>query len=678
MKAPCLAGLALAAGIAVAAAQDMKAPRIAHFAADWNSVTAELRASEAFRPAPDDGDGAPVAAPDDPLGDLNRAVAERIPNIAASVVPVLLPFDTAAFLRDRAEGKAATEPGSYLGGFESVPFFHAGPGGYDAVITARAPDMKDLGINYAERILVHLSGAGVVYEIDEPAGRIAWPVGNELESEFPGIKRMFLENYARYTFERYGVPYVIAIECHDGGARFRRMSCRDADKVAVRMLKSLQLVGGQPPAAPRTAAAGTIERPAAESTVFTYYAPGELGRPGGKIKGDADYTVYSKIRFPMLDAPAFANTQFARSEGSPQNYSYPWRDNFCEPRAFFVGQCGRGLGHQGQDLRPAYCRQRGPGARCEPYEHEVVAVRDGAVMRAPGQQALYIVANGPGERVRFRYLHMSPKQFDAGGWVSGRFVKEGEAIGKVGNYWYRENATTYHLHFDLQVPTKYGWVFVNPYMTLVAAYERLIRARGVELGEDGTPVPVATTPTDTAPPSATLPVATPATEAPVAQEPPKEAVSGVPTAHEPAAEVPVANAPPSAQEPAQESVQESAPQDPAAAEFVAQPAASPDAAPITAAKPTETAVESPAANRTDDGMPRDERVDQTSSEPAGVSADHGGSDGGAMEHAGDGAGQPGVVRPLGRRFPSTGPRAWHLRRHLQPRDGEPQARHSGL
>ena len=54
-------------------------------------------------------------------------------------------------------------------------------------------------------------------------------------------------------------------------------------------------------------------------------------------------------------------------------------------------------------------------------------------------------------------------------------MREGEVIGKVGNYFKRERATTYHLHFDMQVPTKYGWVFVNPYMTLVAAYERLIR-----------------------------------------------------------------------------------------------------------------------------------------------------------------------------------------------------------
>ena len=63
-------------------------------------------------------------------------------------------------------------------------------------------------------------------------------------------------------------------------------------------------------------------------------------------------------------------------------------------------------------------------------------------------------------------------------------MKEGEIVGQVGNYWYRESATTYHLHFDLQVPTKYGWVFVNPYMTLVAAYERLIRGRGQELRDE--------------------------------------------------------------------------------------------------------------------------------------------------------------------------------------------------
>jgi hypothetical protein len=54
----------------------------------------------------------------------------------------------------------------------------------------------------------------------------------------------------------------------------------------------------------------------------------------------------------------------------------------------------------------------------------------------------------------------------------------------------KEAGTSYHVHFDIQVPTKLGWVFVNPYMTLVAAYERLIGERGTEFSD---PSIVATT-----------------------------------------------------------------------------------------------------------------------------------------------------------------------------------------
>ncbi len=56
-------------------------------------------------------------------------------------------------------------------------------------------------------------------------------------------------------------------------------------------------------------------------------------------------------------------------------------------------------------------------------------------------------------------------------------------IGQVSNFDKKLNGTSYHLHFDNQVPTKDGWVFVNPYMTLVMAYERLIGARGTELSD---------------------------------------------------------------------------------------------------------------------------------------------------------------------------------------------------
>jgi hypothetical protein len=64
-------------------------------------------------------------------------------------------------------------------------------------------------------------------------------------------------------------------------------------------------------------------------------------------------------------------------------------------------------------------------------------------------------------------------------------------LGKVGNFYKKERGTSYHLHFDAQAFTRDGWVWVNPYMTLVSAYERLIGARGTEIAE-GNPVAAAT------------------------------------------------------------------------------------------------------------------------------------------------------------------------------------------
>jgi hypothetical protein len=91
------------------------------------------------------------------------------------------------------------------------------------------------------------------------------------------------------------------------------------------------------------------------------------------------------------------------------------------------------------------------------------------------------VVNAAGVRARFRYLHTSPRHLDADGLLSGQFLHACQIIGKVANFLGARPGTTSRLHFDLQVPTRYGWVFVNPYMTLVSAYERLIQARGREL-----------------------------------------------------------------------------------------------------------------------------------------------------------------------------------------------------
>jgi hypothetical protein len=233
--------------------------------------------------------------------------------------------------------------------------------------------------------------------------------------------------------------------------------------------------------------------------------------------GDADYTVYAPIRFPLLDAPgqlysqmyinlgdctaAPGDSRTLRRNGAPfrclpgktlsaeemphggQN-TYPWRDTFCESRAYFVGQCPTGLGHQGQDIVPVGCARGSDTGECDRRHHQVVAVHDGAVLRAPEQESLIVVANAPGTHILFRYLHMNPKVVDAGGFYNGRAVREGEVIGKVSNYNGRQAGTSYHLHVDLQVPTRDGWVLVNPYMTLVTAYERLLGDRGTEIHEE--------------------------------------------------------------------------------------------------------------------------------------------------------------------------------------------------
>jgi murein DD-endopeptidase MepM/ murein hydrolase activator NlpD len=114
----------------------------------------------------------------------------------------------------------------------------------------------------------------------------------------------------------------------------------------------------------------------------------------------------------------------------------------------------------------------------------VVAVRDGIVIRSPKAQAATLQINTGNEHIRFRYMHMKPAAMDANGLLNGRHVEEGERIGVVSNYLDHPNGTTRHLHFDVQVFTRDGWIWVNPYVTLISAYERLIRGHGREIGPE--------------------------------------------------------------------------------------------------------------------------------------------------------------------------------------------------
>jgi len=518
LKRAVLVGLALLIASA-APAEEMKDPQISLARIDWDAAAASL------------SERAP-GIPAETFAKLNVIAEIGFPGIANSTVPVLLPFDIDGFAKELAANpslapdKMAESADRFLrSGFQATKFFLTGPAGYDAAFALTLANTQGLSdIRYAEPVYVLMSGLGMTYQLDGPS----LPGGElvkSLQADFPGIRRYLHESYIRYSFDRYGATYVAAIYCRDTRPRAKILTCKQADAVMDRFLRALKLTGGMP-AADHTVDVVRLDRPKEESRNFTYFSPGLLIPNSGLKKdsrGRADYTVYARLRFPLKDMPAFANSQsfnnwgdcdftgrsgrnprkkdqpyscnvngrpLVFNESAPENYSYPWRDNFCEHRRYFVGQCPAGEGHQGQDIRPSFCKLFNEGAdRCQPYQHEVVAAHDGFILRARKQEAVYIFINTSSTHARVRYMHMNPNQLDADGIVSGKMVHEGDLIGKVGNYNIRERGTTYHLHFDMQVPTKLGWVFVNPYMTLVAAYERLIGARGKEIKE-GDPVPV--------------------------------------------------------------------------------------------------------------------------------------------------------------------------------------------
>jgi hypothetical protein len=507
LRFPVLASAALLLAGSAAAAE-IHAPRITITQVDWAAAAASL---------PDHGSEPPAAE----FARINAQTGKRFPGIDKSSVPVLLPVDLNLLRADATAGKPdATGSDKYFGPFHSTKYFLPGPGGYTGTFTINSGE-GGFKISYKKKpIDIEITGAGFTYDLDGPDHQEVFPA-KDLQDAFPGIRRILHEAHVRYVFERFGVPYIVSIQCYDRRPSSKFLACREADPIAVEFLRMLRTAGGTPQ---------TIETPQVDLTEpagtsdFTYYGPGDLIPNSGwrKMPGRVDYTVYADMRYPFANAPSYVKSQsfmpwgdcyrsghtgklgrkdgqytckvngipLVFNEASAVNFTYPWRDNFCELRDFLVGQCPGGYGHQGQDMRPGNCVLNDEYAdRCLPYQHTIAAVRDGLIWRTPGNLGAYIVVNTKNDFVRFRYLHMNPKFMDDDGLITGRQVSQGEIIGKVATWGDFENGTSYHLHFNIQVITKIGWVWVNPYMSLVLAYEKLIGGRGTEI-KPGDPPPV--------------------------------------------------------------------------------------------------------------------------------------------------------------------------------------------
>lgn len=206
--------------------------------------------------------------------------------------------------------------------------------------------------------------------------------------------------------------------------------------------------------------------PLASAQDFQYAPPGEL--VSGSGRGRSDEQVYVPgMRFPIEAAPAWANSQVWGRGGSmgggggqcdAQNYSYPWRDNYCESRQWDMPLCPSGTGHQGQDIRPSTCENRRWWA---------VAAESGTITSI-GSYSVTLMADGG---TRHRYLHMDPDSVEV---RQGQRVARGDRLGLVSNA-FGGTPTTIHLHYDIvQDVQGAGSVYVPTYLSLVRSYEELI------------------------------------------------------------------------------------------------------------------------------------------------------------------------------------------------------------
>ncbi len=197
-----------------------------------------------------------------------------------------------------------------------------------------------------------------------------------------------------------------------------------------------------------------------------YLPPGDLLPGSGE--GVAEYTVFAPgMRYPLEAGPSFPNSQVYGNGGlngpggsqcDAVNYDYPWRDNYCETRTWDMPLCPSGQGHQGQDVRPATCENR---------KHWIVASAAGQVTSI-GSYSVYVTTPA-GQR--FDYLHGA---LDTLVVSEGQELQAGDPIIKVSNNM-GQTATSIHLHFNIkQSVANVGYVYVSPYMSLVAAYSELM------------------------------------------------------------------------------------------------------------------------------------------------------------------------------------------------------------
>ncbi len=214
--------LLLLAGTAVVAADEFRTPAVSAVRVEWRAaldqLKSEINAVPAVAPAFTFSGQRRLPAFDPrvtpALVQLNGVTSPIFSGIGRSPVPVLLPFDTAAYLEARLNDAPANQSVSrFQADFRAVDMFDAGAAGYNAMF-AFEPGAGD-GMpqrTFARPVEVQITGSILIYDINDPLGGKGEPV-KSLAAQFPDLRRFIREGYVRYAFTRFGVPYVVSIQC---------------------------------------------------------------------------------------------------------------------------------------------------------------------------------------------------------------------------------------------------------------------------------------------------------------------------------------------------------------------------------------------------------------------------------------------------------------------------------
>ena len=214
------------------------------------------------------------------------------------------------FAKTAADNKPeAASSDKYFGGFHPTKFFLPGPAGYDATFTLSNKE-DGLKIRFEKPIVFEMSGAAFIYDLDGPDHiEKETPPPKELIEAFPGIRRILSEAHLRYVFQRFGVPYVLSIQCYDMHPSSRHLSCRRGRSARAALFEVA--AHGRRHAGKNTGAEIRPQPAGKAKSDFTYYGPGDLIENTGwkKMPGRTDHHVYARMRFPIAHAPAYVKSQ---------------------------------------------------------------------------------------------------------------------------------------------------------------------------------------------------------------------------------------------------------------------------------------------------------------------------------------------------------------------------------